>query len=507
MDNRSRVATGSLLVFLVFLATFRLESAPPLWWDEGWTLSVARNWVERGHYGRLLDGKLAPPGLEAAFPITVPVAVSFRLLGVGVDQGRIPGVGYTLLTLALIYYLAERLYNRSVALATLVVLTFMPAYFDLHPILTGRQVLGEIPSLFYLLAGYTCFLSATRRPVGALTSGTFFWSIALLSKGQVLPFWAFSMLVPLSFFVYRRDWKIAALFGIPFVVSLAAYRFVISVVQVFLQDQKVALAPVAGLYEVTALVGSIPAHLFAFIVLFLFGIPTLLALCYVSWGFIVSKGHIQSHEDAVRLSLLVLAGSWFCWYVVFSVGWIRYLFPATFIGSIFEAAMLYDLTNRYSLSFTSYQSASVLSRFNFNRHSLGALLAAFLVVTSVPRTLAMFYKTYVSDADVSVQQAARFLNIYAAPGALIETYDSELLFLLHRRYHYPPDQVHVKLIRRTFLYQDDASIDYDPLAANPDYLVVGPHSKQWHLYDPVLKTGAFRLLRRYTRYDLYERVR
>lgn len=505
MDNRSRVATGALLVFLVFLATFRLESAPPLWWDEGWTLSVARNWVERGHYGRLLDGKLGPPGLEAAFPITVPVAVSFRLLGVGVDQGRIPGLGYTFLTLALVYYLALRLYNRSVALATLVVLTFMPAYFDLHPILTGRQVLGEMPSLFYLLAGYACFLSATRRPVGALTSATFFWTIALLTKGQVLPFWAFSMLVPLLMFVYRKDWKTAVLFGVPFAASLAVFRFVISVGRFLLQDQKIALAPVTGLYEVTAFVGSIPAHLFALIVLFLFGIPTLLALYYASWSFIVSKDRLQTHADAVRLSLLVVAGSWFCWYVVFSVGWIRYLFPATFIGSIFEAAMLYDLTNRYSVSFTSYQSASVLTR--FNRHSLGALLATFLVVTSVPRTLAMFYKTYVSDADASVQQAAQFLNIYAAPRALIETYDSELLFLLNRPYHYPPDQVHVELIRRTFLYQDDVSIDYDPLAANPDYLVVGPHSKQWHLYDPVLKTGAFRLLRHYRRYDLYERVR
>jgi len=31
---------------------------------------VARNMAERGHYGRLLDGQLAPPGLEAAFPVT-----------------------------------------------------------------------------------------------------------------------------------------------------------------------------------------------------------------------------------------------------------------------------------------------------------------------------------------------------------------------------------------------------------------------------------------------------
>ena len=117
------------------------------------------------------------------------------------------------------------------------------------------------------------------------------------------------------------------------------------------------------------------------------------------------------------------------------------------------------------------------------------------------------YRTYILDADTSVQQAADFLNSQTRSDALIETYDSELFFLLNRPYHYPPDQIHVELIRRTFLYDDNTVIHYDPLAANPDYLVVGPHSKQWRLYEPVLRSGAFRLLRSYARYQIYERIR
>ena len=117
------------------------------------------------------------------------------------------------------------------------------------------------------------------------------------------------------------------------------------------------------------------------------------------------------------------------------------------------------------------------------------------------------YKTYVVDADSSAQQTADFLNTRTHPGALIETYDSELFFLLNRHYQYPPDSAHVQLIRRTFLYEDNTRIEYDPLAANPDYLVVGPHSKQWKLYEPVLATGAFRLLQSYSRYRIYERIR
>jgi hypothetical protein len=53
----------------------------------------------------------------------------------------------------------------------------------------------------------------------------------------------------------------------------------------------------------------------------------------------------------------------------------------------------------------------------------------------------------------------------------------------------------------------DVSIDYDPLAADPDYLVVGPQSKVWGLYDEAVQSGAFRLVYDFSRYSLYQRVR
>src|SRR5215203_4023431 len=87
-----RVAGGLLgALSLLALGLWNL-AGPALWWDEGWTLSVARTWVERGHYGRLLDGQLAPPGLEASFTVTAPIALCFRLFGVGIWQGRLFGV-------------------------------------------------------------------------------------------------------------------------------------------------------------------------------------------------------------------------------------------------------------------------------------------------------------------------------------------------------------------------------------------------------------------------------
>ena len=507
MKSYLRAGAGALLVLALLLAlTINLESTPPLWWDEGWTLTVARTWVERGHYGRLLNGEPSSPRMAGAFTVIAPIALSFRLLGVGVWQGRLVGVVFTLGTLALIYYLAGRLYDRSVAIGTLAVLLLMS---PINPVAAGRQVLGEMPGLFYLLGGYACFLAALQRPLWFLPVVVGFWGIALVTKAQVLPFWAVSLLTPLTVTLFRRSWKTAGLLGIGLLGSFITSRLVLWLQELLLQGHTLPATPIRGLYDVTALVPVASARVFALLVTLVFGLPTVLGLCYGTWKFIVDrdKAALGVDLEVVRLALLALAGSWFGWYVLLSVGALRYLFPATFIGGIFVAALLRALIVRFSLSSTIERGGYALRRLRFNWQRTGALLAfVLIVIIAFPFTLLTLYQVYVVNADTSARQVADFLNTQTPTDALIETYESELFFLLNRRYHYPPDQLHIELMRRNLLSQD-VPIDYDPLAADPDYLVIGPANRGWHLYDPVLATGAFRLLRGYSLYGVYERVR
>jgi len=505
--QNSRWGEIIFIVIFLFAAFFRLDAVPPVWWDEGWTLSVARNWLEFGHYGRLLEGQLVSPGLEAWPTVTASVYLSFRAFGIGVVQARLVGVVFTLASVTLLYYLALYLFNRATAVGTLLVITLLPAYAELFPVYFGRQVLGEMPALFFLLCGYVCFLFVTRHSILALTGAIIFWSLGLATKLQAVPFWACSMMLPMAVLVIRRDWRSSTFYGVGLVGSFTA-AYLLSIMWGALLRSKTGLsAPITGLYEVTAAVGSVPSRMVALIVTVLFGLPTLLGLIYNSWRLLNDKDPFREHAATVRFSLLVLAGSWFAWFMCFSVGWVRYVFPATFIGSIFVAAMIYDLSRGCDVAYTIQQSLIFFKGRGFNKEAVGALLILVIVATSAPRTAMALYKTYVLDADTSVQQVAEFLNSQTRAAALIETYDSELFFLLNRPYHYPLDQIHVELIRRTFLYDDNTIIHYDPLAANPDYLVVGPHSKQWRLYEPVLRSGAFRLLRSYARYQIYERVR
>ena len=490
-----------LCLTVLFALLFRLDSVPPLWWDEGWTLSVARNWVELGHYGRLLDGQLAPRGLEAGFPVTANIAFSFSLFGVGVYQARLVAVIFTLAALTSLYALTCRFYNRSIAIGTLGVLIFMCGHVDINPLIAGRQVLGEIPSICFLLAGYLSFLHADHRPLVAMPLAICLWSIALFTKAQVQPFWAASLTLPLILVVLRRQWRHAGLIVSGLVGSVA----VVFWFQHYFA-QNVTSSTVSGLTQLIALAFSQHARLAVLNETLQFGLPTLLGLCWGVWSFLRSGNKVEIHTDLVRFSVLVLAASWFIWYEALSLGWPRYFLPPAFLGSMFVAAMFHDWTNKFSLSYTVEQAIYMLKNLRYSQASLAALLAVILITMSLGRTLTILYEGYFISADRSVMDIVEFLNTKTSPNALVETYESELFGFLKRRYHYPPDQVHVDLIRK-FSFGEHVTIDYDPLVKDPDYLVIGPQSRFWDFYDPYLTSGAFRPLQKYNRYEVFERVR
>jgi len=506
-----RMFITPLFILLLFVILTWNLTARPMWWDEGWTLSVARNLVEHGHYGRLLSGQPAPDGMNASYTVTAPIALNFKLFGVGIWQGRLFSVLCTIGALLLMYYLARQLYNREIAIGTLFVLLLMPMHPQLHPIIMGRQVLAEMPMLFYLLAGYALFLTALRQSLWFLPLAILCWGVARITKAQVPPFWLASLVIPLVVTLVERRWRLAGVLGVSLVGSLMASHFISWGWNLLIQEHTLPNDGVEGLYYVMALVLVPFNRIYALQMTLILGIPTLLGLGYVAWHLFWS--HFKSRGrpdtdidlDIVRLMLLALAGSWFAWYLLFSVGVPRYLFPATFIGSIFVAAWLYDLTAHYNLA-AVFQRTSALLRRQFSRQNSGALLALLIIAMTVPLTLLSFQRYYLDNENRAAQRVAAFFNTQTAEDTLIETHESELHFLLERPYHYPPDQLVVELNRRSLL-QQDITVDYDPLAADPDYLVVGSFSHDNDLYEPVLESGAFRLLFQDSWYDVYERVR
>lgn len=488
----------ALLVLAAALLMARPIAVPPLWFDEGWVLSVARNWVEHGHYGQLLEGKPASASmLNTGFPAIVPIAVSFKLLGVGIWQGRLPSALFTIGALWFMYLLARGLYGHDVGLATIVVLLLLT---EIPPVIIGKQALGELPALFYLLSGFFCFMRGWDRSSWLIAGAIVLWGLALATKLQMLPFLTLALLVPASVAVARRQWKPAMLICTAALGTIMVFVMLRVLQEWLLQDQ---VLKGSNIYLVTAFVPVLSIRVLALEATLLVGLPTILGLVYA--GHRIAPVDFEHGTQLILIALLAFTGSWLAWYAFLSAGWDRYLFSALFIGSVFVARMIYGLTDGFQLSLTLSRGLLVLGLKSFKKESVRACLVLVLVSLWGSVTVGILFDSYVFRGDKSLLELADFINKKTPSKSLIEVYDMEVLFLLDRKYHYPPDQVQLDLDQR--FQRHGIAVEYNALEADPDYLVVGPQTSLWHLYDPVLKTGTFRLLRTYKRYVLYERVR
>ncbi|NTU80769.1 MAG: hypothetical protein HGA45_15560 [Chloroflexales bacterium] len=491
---------------LLAISLWNLD-APPMWWDEGWTLSVARNWAEHGHYVRLRDGVLSRPGLEAAFTVTLPVGLTMRLLGVGLWQGRVFGVlcaiGVTLLLAAL----AARLYDRRVAVVTVVAALLLSTHPQIHPLLQGRQVLAEMPMLLYLLAGYLCLWWALAGRWPTVLPAVILLGIAWISKGQTAPFLVSSLGATTLAALAWRHWRVAAMFA----TALAGAALAANLFRWFgyglLVDPSLPADPVEGLLSMLAVVLT-PFHRgYALRNVIIFGLPTLLGLL---WGLrVLWRDRTMLGAAAriwyLRLALLAFIGSWLAWFVALSVGVPRYMAPPVVVGSIFVAALLHDLTGGFALGKSLDALGGLLTMRRPSRAGGASLLALLLVTSALSLTLLSLARYY-PEEDHSAQRVAALLNALPV-GTRIETYESELHFLLSQPYTFPPDQIHVQLVLHSLHVDEDAPVVYDALANAPDYLVVGRFAHGNDLYAPAVASGAFRLVEKDGLYEVYKRVR
>ena len=485
----------ALLLIAALLTLLQLSTAPPLWWDEGWTLTVARNWVETGHYGRFLADTPVSPGLSGAPTVVLPVALSFRLFGVGAWQGRLPGVVFTVVTLWLLYRVTATLYSRRTGVAALGLALVTPMNPELHPTVIGKQVLGEMPALCFLLAGYLLlFRGLEEERIGKVVAAGLLWGLAVITKQQVIPFLTLSTGVVAIVLFRQRDWRRLFSYVIPFLMAAVAFLAWRWFVRTWLVAPDDPVSGVEGLMWVTAFVPTLPSRLVALLVTLIWGLPVVASLAYGA------RHHLKGPRGLQRLALWSLTTSWFFWYLLLSVGWGRYLFPAAFLSLIFFAGLIKDITDEFD-SGTVWTLWQRLRSREWCHLTRPQQMAIFLLWLTMPATLVGLTGTYLR-ADNSVFQLADYLHTRVSPGALIETYDSEIMFLTDQRYHFPPDQLHVQLNRRTYLGDRSVKINYDPLSADPDYLINGPLSKSWNLYPDEWLAQHFRLEKRFGPYDL-----
>lgn len=496
-----RLAAGAALVLAVGLAVYNLGYYPVPWFDEGEHLRVAKTLVQYGQYGVWsADGiRYFGPTIGVGPTVLLPIALVFKVFGVGLVQGRLVMLAY-LVAASVLYWLYARKLEKSGSFAWLSLLLLLAAP-GIAFINLGRQGLGEIPACVFFLAGLLIWLSNSERSRPNLRDWTvagLFFGLAAITKsnyGLLLPP-ALALAGLLNRFYYRQKQPGLAAFAVPFALTVGGLGGWYLVILIFLGGSDFAtnfqlLRNASGGSAFVFSVGRMASAWKFFLgpeALFGLAAPGLIYACWRAR---------QRTAESFRLVLpLVFCLVWFGWFLGASVGWPRYAFAPLLLCPLFTVKLLLDLPGLLS---------GWLNRAGWRRPLtlLAGLLLAGLIggglLSQIPATL---------KVDDSAQKMAAYLNQNVDKQSVVETWESEMGFLTDHSYHYPPPELLDKAVRLKWLGGTGPSLPeiYQPEKLQPGYLIVGQFGRWNGLYSPDLLAARYQLVISYGEYSLYKRV-
>jgi 4-amino-4-deoxy-L-arabinose transferase-like glycosyltransferase len=489
-----------LFTLAVILALVNLPYSPRTWYDEGSHLHVPKTLVQDGVYAdKSAEGyRFHGPTVGVGPTVMLPIAGVFRLFGIGLTQGRVVIVAYMVIALVMFYHLARIVQGRTVALLGVAFLIASRTLSYEGMIEYGRQVLGEVPGLAFLLAGLFVWFVALFRlqrereiHIDAKSSG---WlcilsgigiGLALLTKNQ------FVLIVPpalagvalVDWLYYRvSDWRLRI---VPLMVACACFGIL-----TFLQYQFLGAGTFIKTVEETRkaaggaiFVFDIRATLRAGYYLVrpdLYGGLLIIALVYAFW-----RARQKTAQGLAEALFAVLIGLWLIWFVGASLGWPRYAFPAVALGAVIVARLVVDIWQWLS-------ARQHWARFAF---AIYVLIAIAIPIGTTARGI--------SQPDDSAQRFAAFINANVPQDSLIATWEQELGFLTDHRYQYPPQSMLAEAVRRQWFGGEGFRYDWN--ATSPNYVAVGPFGDYTALFDAQTLDRFFVQVEEIGPYKLYVR--
>ncbi|MBI3631724.1 MAG: glycosyltransferase [Candidatus Staskawiczbacteria bacterium] len=182
-----------VIVFFLLLVFYGFPDSPAPWFDEGINLGIAKSLVKEGVYNfsigprQFVEQKYLM--MTTGYPLLFPLALVFKIFGVGLGQAKLVMFVFLGLFVFLFYKLASRLSGKYFALGSLALLvTFLPLYGN------GKSVLGEIPGLTYFLGGlwlldknkrWQIFLAGLLISLGAVTKPVYLLLLVSVAIGEI----------------------------------------------------------------------------------------------------------------------------------------------------------------------------------------------------------------------------------------------------------------------------------------------------------------------------------
>lgn len=486
------VGYGLYLLLNLSLLTFRLDTYPAVWFDEGYKMNAALTLAETGIFGtRTLRGELPfDPGISSGPADVIPAALSFRWLGAGVLPARWVSVAFTLLASAALLSLATYLYGFWPGLLAALLVSAWPAIGGVSYLLIGRQVLGEPAALALILVGLRLWFAGWRREhIYFEAAAGLFIGIGILSKTQVAITLLPALLVIGLARWHRRRTPVLKAF-LPTILALlvlGAWMLVgrLMTSAAVQQENSAMLSEAVSTNLLTPLLGqALTGSALLLIGIMLAG--TAGGLWYV-WRPAECQTSISNRRWAAG-TLVLFVMLTLLWFALFSIGWPRYAFFGLVVALLLLGRGVMSLAHWLKLRAKLPHWAAAL-----------ALMVAAVVTNVLPAA------RYDQDGQAA-QAIADYIKQHVPIQAVIETWEWELTALSgDHNYHLPHQRYLFEAIRQ-FSRGQAFDLQYDVLQADPDYLVVGTFGAWTNIYPGAEIAAHFTPEARFGAYTLYRRT-
>lgn len=504
-----RFFTVTLFLIATLLIGYSLIYVP-IHWDEGWNLCVARTLLERGHYGCLYNGELTTPRLS-----TGVVPVYFQVFGMylfGIDYiaSRLLFGLHTFIYLFLFFSLAKRWFGQVAANYPLFLSLVLWTHPNLHPIFLGANGFAEIVLLTYLVAtiyllDLSCDLSRFWSAVSVVAAAMLF-SLCLGLKSLSVPFLLFGISASaiLSYFYFSR---VAAL-----------KLFVIGVFSYFIRLHQFLPMPKGsehivtegtrtyGMHQVLGLVLDFDVRLSVLGYLLENMWLPIVALVWILFHLVYKRdlALMKRGESKASVSLLLFTiVPWLFWFAALSIDYYRYITVPINLSLIFAGFFLERIISELRLvAKESSLNALVNKR---------ALLTCFMTMLLVYQlTLNIFLQGYylyhIIGSNRELHEIARLVNSLQPKTGVVDTYESQLFFLLEKKYTYPSDQYHVELIKSAY-DKNAEQPQYDIKKELPAFIIAGYWSmNMFHIYSLKGLNESYDVIYKNKLYVVYQRT-
>ncbi len=501
-----KVFTWITLALLVwFFVFFHLTSFPEPWFDEGSHLHVPKTLVNYGVYADYSsDGfRYYGPTIGVGPTVMLPIAGMFKLFGFGLFQARIVVGLYMIAAVFVFHKLVKDLSNGTLALVATLLLVSSRSILFLN---YGRQILGEVPGLFFLVLGLVLwFTNWGNNNWKRLALIGLFFGLAMITKYQYLLFLAPTLI--LSWFLDIFYYKTASHknFLIPGIVAAGSFALWQGITLQF-------MGPATAIENLALLRASAEGAAFSFnpaqiarnLVALLSRSVYLWALVpALIYGFFVSR---PRNSEGQKWSVLFLLMSLnLAWFVIASIGWIRYAFLGLAVAGIFIARMFYDATGGFKFDFGGTIQGFRNSLFSGRGAFRWALAAWLFLIVALP--MAKNVLEIAQGGSRSAEQMAVYLNANISKDAVIETWDPEMGFFTDHNYHYPPNALLAVAVEQVYAGGEPVKDHYTFVQdEQPEYILTGEFSKWVAIYPVDQLWEEYEWVTTVGNYDLFKRI-